>query len=86
MIKYKVSDNIKIFKIISRSDNVSKYKYKIAETTREQRAQYAKEGELSRLGGSEPSEFVRQCSQDYVDGKMELADVKAKVIAHYKRV
>jgi hypothetical protein len=64
---------------------MSKYKYKIAETTREQREEYIRDGELSKLGGGEPSEFARQCANEYVDGNIELKDAKEKVIAHYKR-
>ena len=65
---------------------MSKYKYKISETTKEQREEYASHGELSRLGGGEPSDFARRYSNDYINGKIELKDATEKVIAHYKRI
>ena len=64
---------------------MSKYKYKISETTKEQREEYVSHGELSRLGGGEPSEFARRYSADYINGKIELKEATEKVIAHYRR-
>jgi len=65
---------------------MNKYEYKIGKTTRKQRELYANDGELSRLGGSQPSEIARHYMNEYVNGNMELEEAKAAVIAKYKRV
>ena len=65
---------------------MSKYEYKIGQTTRKQRQLYANDGELSKLGGSQPSKIARHYMNEYVNGNMELAEAKAAVIAKYKRV
>jgi len=62
---------------------MSKYDYSIANTTREQRKKYALEGELCKLGGGEPSLFARDLVNQYIDGTMEIADVKKAIIARY---
>ena len=63
-----------------------KYKYEIANTTRNQRKFYARDAEMSRLGGGQESSFARRCMEEYVNGKIELSDAKAKVVAKYKRI
>ena len=64
---------------------MNKYKYKIAETTREQRQKYANKAELSRLGGGEPSAYARELVQKYIDGEMEVSEVQKAVINRYKK-
>ena len=63
---------------------MSEYKYKIAETTKEQRREYMLEGELSKLGGGAPSRFARGLMKEYVEGRMELDEVKEKILARYR--
>ena len=65
---------------------MSKYEYEVGKTTRKQRESYALDGELSRLGGGQPSKVARHYMNEYVNGNMELSDAKAAVIAKYKRV
>ena len=64
---------------------MSKYKYEIAQTTREQRAKYANKAETSTLGGGEPSPYARELAQKYVDGQMEVREVQKTIIDRYKK-
>lgn len=65
---------------------MGKYKYKIADTTHTQRKDYALDGDLSRLGGGQPSKFARDLMNEYVNGNVELAAAKEAVLAKYKQV
>ena len=65
-------------------DEMSKYKYKIADTTVEQRRVYAFDGELCKLGGGRPSRFARDLMRQYVEGKLELDEAKEAVLARYR--
>ena len=63
---------------------MSKYKFKIADTTVEQRKIYAFDGELCKLGGGRPSRFARELMRQYVDGKIELSEAKRAVLERYR--
>ena len=63
---------------------MSKYKYGVAETTREQREKYAKKAETSKLGGGNPSPFARELSKKYVDGRIEVAEMQKAIIDKYR--
>ena len=64
---------------------MSKYKYEIAATTREQREKYAIKAETSTLGGGTPSTYAKELAQKYVDGDMEVSEVQKAIIERYKK-
>ena len=65
---------------------MSKYKYEIANTTREQREKYVNKAETSTLGGGNPSPFARELAQKYVDGYMEVGEIQKAIIDRYEKL
>jgi hypothetical protein len=64
---------------------MSKYEYAIENTTKEQRTKYAQDGELSKLGGGQPSTFVLDLKDEYIAGKIEHSDMKFAVLKRYTK-
>ena len=58
--------------------------YSIKNTTKVQREKIANEAlGISLLGASEPSEEAKTLVQEYIDGRMEIADVLKATIKMY---
>ena len=61
--------------------------YLIKNTTKEERKKIAKNALAISVGSNEmPSKETIEIVKEYVDGKMELEEVKKKVIERYKKI
>jgi len=59
--------------------------YSVRGTTKLQREKYVEDAlALSMLGAPAPSEEAMSLMREYIDGKCEIADVRDRMIAHYK--
>ena len=63
-----------------------KDKYLISETTREERRDIVKKAlGISLLGAEMPSDDVLELAKQYIDGKIEIEEIKKKVIEKYTK-
>lgn len=63
-----------------------KDKYLISETTREERKALVKKAlGISLLGADMPSDDVLELAKQYIDGKIEIEEIKKKVIEKYTK-
>ena len=61
--------------------------YLIKDTTKEERKKIAKNALAISVGSNEmPSKEVIELVKEYIDGKMELAEVQKKIIERYKKI
>ena len=61
--------------------------YLIKDTTKEERKRIAKNALAISVGSNEmPSKEVIELVKEYIDGKMELAEVQKKIIERYKKI
>jgi len=59
--------------------------YLVQDTTKLQREKYANDAlSIAVLDAPMPSDFARECMQDYIDGKCELEEARRRVIDRYK--
>ena len=60
--------------------------YLICNTTREEREKRVKDAmALSSLGGTSPTEECKALFNKYIDGVMELEEIKEDILAQYKK-
>ena len=63
-----------------------KMMYLICNTTREEREKIVKDGRaLASLGGTSPTEECMALFNKYIDGEMELEEIKETILAQYKK-
>lgn len=66
---------------------MSNEKYLIKNSTRQERAKRIKDGiTVSMLDAKAPSKEAIILYQKYIDGEIEIEDVKAKLIEKYKKI
>lgn len=58
----------------------------IKDTTHEEREKIVKDGfALASLGGTSPTEECKALFDKYIDGEMELEEIKETILAKYKK-
>ncbi len=62
-------------------------KYKISETSKEERKKIVKKAlGISLTGTKMPSDFALNLAKEYIDGKIEIEEIQKKILDKYKRL
>ncbi len=65
---------------------MEKNKFLIANSTREERIKYISDAiAISTLDAKEPTTFGKALYKKYIDGEMELSEIRERIIEHYKQ-